>query len=362
MALNRDIATDYYRRVAPFLLYHLKNVPVAFKRYPDAIDGESFWEKDAPSFTPEWVRTFAVPRRSGDSDIHYIVIDDLRTLTWIAEIGGIELHPFLHRAPRIERATSMVFDLDPGEGVTLAGCCEIALLVRDALEVESFVKVSGSKGLQVYVPVTGAVTHRETEAFARAVAEELARSHPARITARMGKVCRAGKVFIDYSQNADYKTTVGVYSLRATGRVSMPVTWDEVKRARGLEFGPEEALARLREVGDLWKPMVPRNVGRASARHRPAEAGRYTALPRRRSQSGRRLFVMTDNELWLEIGGRFKRFGDGYKGEADIDPKYYRGEVPRGWDVGSYEVIEGSFERGSLEIWLKGKKRRLRVP
>jgi hypothetical protein len=178
----------------------------------------------------------------------------------------------------------------------------------------------------------------------------------------MGKAYRAGKVFIDYSQNADYKTTVAVYSLRATGRVSMPVTWDEVKRARGLEFGPEEALARLRDVGDLWKPMVPPNVGRASARLRPAKAGRYTALPRPRSQSGRRLFVMTDDELWLEMGGKFKRFGDGYQGEAEIDPKYYRGEVPKGWDVGSYEVIEGSFERGSLEIWLKGKKRRLRVP
>src|SRR5437016_10514279 len=158
MALNRDIAIDYYRRVAPFLLYHLKNVPVSFKRYPDAIDGEFFWEKDAPSFTPKWVRTFAVQRRNGASDIHYVLINDERTLIWIAEIGGIEIHPFLHRAPRIERATSMVFDLDPGEGATLTDCCEVALLVRDALEVESFVKVSGSKRLQVYVALKGEVT------------------------------------------------------------------------------------------------------------------------------------------------------------------------------------------------------------
>src|SRR5438874_2617372 len=167
MALNRDTAVDYYRRVAPFLLYHLKNVPVSFKRYPDAIDGEAFWEKDAPSFTPKWVRTFAVPRRDGDSDIHYVVIDDLRTLTWIAEIGGIEIHPFLHRAPRIERPTSMVFDLDPGEGATLADCCEVALLLREKLDRQSFAKVSGSKGMQVYVPADE--THEETEACARAL-------------------------------------------------------------------------------------------------------------------------------------------------------------------------------------------------
>lgn len=135
-------------------------------------------------------------------------------------------------------------------------------------------------------------------------------------------------------------------------RVSMPLRWDEVKRARGLEFGPEEALARLHEVGDLWKPMAQPNVGRASARHRQAEACRHRGLPKPRSQSGRRLFIMTGTE----------RFGDGYQGESDIDPKYYRGEVPRGWETGSNEVIEGSFERGSLEIWLKGKKRPLRVP
>src|SRR5258705_343185 len=152
LALAREDAVDYYRRAAPFLLYHLKNVPVSFKRYPDTVHGESFWEKDAPSFTPKWIRTCAVPRRGGGPDIHYIVIDDVRTLTWIAEVGGIEIHPFLHRVPRIERATSAVFDLDPGEGAALADCCEVALLLREALatvKLQSFAKVSGSKGLQV---------------------------------------------------------------------------------------------------------------------------------------------------------------------------------------------------------------------
>src|SRR5437763_545587 len=147
MTLTREIALDYYRRVAPFLLYHLKNVPVSFKRYPDALDGDYFWEKDAPGFTPEWVRTFPVPRRDGESDIHYVLIDDERTLLWIAEIGGIEIHPFLHRVPDIERATSIVFDLDPGDGATLVDCCKVALLLRAKLDDDSFAKVSGSKGM-----------------------------------------------------------------------------------------------------------------------------------------------------------------------------------------------------------------------
>src|SRR5689334_23073309 len=339
MNLTREIAREYYRRAAPFLLYHLKNVPVSFKRYPDALDGESFWEKDAPGFTPDWVRTFPVPRRDGASDIHYVMIDDERTLLWLVEVGGIEIHPFLHRAPNIDRATAIVFDLDPGDGATLADCCKVALLLRERLG-NAHVKVSGSKGMQVYVPTDQ--THAETEAIARAMAEELAREHPSMITAKMGKAFRAGKVFIDYSQNADYKTTVAVYSLRATGRVSMPVTWQEVERGQGLSFTAETAIERLQTLGDLWPPLTT-NVGRASARPgRPegrAEA-RPTLLPSPRSQSGRRLFVKTTDELWLEMGGRFRCFGDGR--ERDIDPKFYRGEVPNGWRAGAYELIHGS--------------------
>src|SRR6266480_4795219 len=160
-SLTREAAVDYYRRVARWMLPHLKDVPVSFKRYPDEVGGESFWEKDAPSFTPEWVRTFAVPRRGGESDIHYIVIDDVRTLTWIASIGGIEIHPFLHRVPWIERASPVIFDLDPGPGATLTNCCEVALLLRDALagvKLKSYAKVSGSKGMQLYVPLNGDAT------------------------------------------------------------------------------------------------------------------------------------------------------------------------------------------------------------
>lgn len=199
---KRD-AIDYYRRVAKFILPHLKQRPVSFKRFPDRVGGESFWEKDAPSFTPPWVKRFAVPRATGRSDIEYILINDVRTLTWLADVGGIELHPFLHRVPKIDQATDVVFDLDPGPGASLAECCEVAVLLRHALlaiRLESFVKVSGSKGLQIYVPLNSGARHDATESFARLVAEELARAHPRLIVAKMTRAARVKRVFIDWSQ------------------------------------------------------------------------------------------------------------------------------------------------------------------
>ena len=252
----------YYRAVAPFILPHLKNRPVSIKRYTDTVRGESFWEKDAPSFTPSWVKRIAVPRRSGESDIEYIAINNVRTLVWVAEVGGVEIHPFLHRAPRIERATEVVFDLDPGTGATIEDCCKVAVILRRALEsvkLQSFAKVSGSKGLQVYVPLNTDATHDTTETFARLVADEIAREHPRLVVSKMTKALRAKKVFIDWSQNADYKTTVGVYSVRAknpTPYVSMPMRWSEIEKARELYFEPGAALRRLKKVGDLWAPML----------------------------------------------------------------------------------------------------------
>jgi bifunctional non-homologous end joining protein LigD len=391
---TKDDAVDYYKAVGRWLLPHLKNVAVSFKRYPDTIRGESFWEKDAPSFTPDWVRTVAVPRKTEESDIHYIVIDNAKTLAWVADVGGIEIHPFLHRAPKIDVATSVVFDLDPGTGASIAECCEVALLLREtlaALKLESFAKVSGSKGLQVYVPLNGSATHAVTEPFARLVAEELARRHPKLIVAKMAKQLRARRVFIDYSQNADYKTTVAVYSLRAKRErplVSMPVTWDEVESAGEMEWSPDEAVARLRKRGDLFAPVLKMRQklmwGPASAGPRRAEARRHTEarprdLPRPRSQSGRRLFVIVKteqagDELWLEMRGKFKRWilrpdREGGPmliampaGEFDVDPAYYAGEVPREWrkrvtleDSGSYELIDGSYARRRFDLWFTGK-------
>jgi bifunctional non-homologous end joining protein LigD len=325
---------EYYKNVARWMLPHLKDRPVSIKRFPGPIGGLAFWEKDAPAFTPKWVRTVDVPRRSDGTSIHYIVVDDVKTLTWIASVGGIEVHPFLHRAPRLDEATAVVFDLDPGEGATFAQCCDVALILRHALaalKLKAFAKVSGSKGLQVYVPLNSGVTHTATEAFARIVAEELARAHPALVVAEMAKTLRRGKVFIDWSQNADYKTTVAVYSLRATGRVSMPVTWEEVEVGERLDFTAKEALARVRKLGDLFEPVL--TLRQKLPLDAPARPPRPLAHARGDTQSGRHNFVKTKTELRLEVGGIFK----------------IRGKVE---DRGTYEIIE--YDDARYDLWFSG--------
>lgn len=250
---------DYYIRVSRFLLPHFKDRPITLKRFPEGVTGEFFYEKDAARFTPEWVTRFPVPRRAGGKDICYIMINDLPTLVWCANLASLELHPFLHRAPHLDRPTSLVFDLDPGEGTDILRCAEVGFRLKDLLEhlrLEAFPKVSGSRGLQVYVPLNRAATYQTTQPFAKAIAEYLAHQHPARVVAEMTKSLRAGKVFIDWSQNSDFKTTVGVYSLRAKQPqpfVSLPVTWDALKRSMkkqnrdDLFFSPAAALAASRK-------------------------------------------------------------------------------------------------------------------
>jgi bifunctional non-homologous end joining protein LigD len=259
---------DYYIRISKYLLPHLRNRPVTMKRYPDGVNGKFFYEKDAPRYTPDWVPRFPVPRREGGPDIQYILINNLPALVWCANLANLELHPFLHRAPHIERPGTVVFDLDPGDGVNILGCVEVAFLLKDLLArlgLESFAKTSGSKGMQVYAPLNMAVDYARTQPFARAVAEYLAREHPKRIVAEMAKSARPGKVFIDWSQNSDFKTTAGVYSLRAKRPyplVSMPAAWDELARARragdaeALEWRPAAALQRVEELGDLFAPVL----------------------------------------------------------------------------------------------------------
>src|SRR5438046_5271680 len=259
---------SYYGRVGQFLLPHFRDRPVTLKRYPNGVFGEAFYEKDAPAFTPRWVKTVPVPRREGGPDINYILINDVRTLTWAANMAALELHPFLHCAPRIERPTGVVFDLDPGEETNILQCAEVAFLLRDVLtklRLKSFAKVSGSKGIQLYVPLNTAITYDATQPFARAIAEVLEKGHPDKIVAEMAKNLRVGKVFIDWSQNADHKTTVGVYSLRAKRArpyVSMPVKWEELRKALRIEdvaeldFPPDAALKRLKRVGDLFAPVL----------------------------------------------------------------------------------------------------------
>ena len=255
---------DYYVRVSAFLLPHLKDRPVTLVRYPDGITGQFFYEKNAPKFTPDWITTVPVPRRTGGRDIRYIVINDLPTLVWCANLAGLEIHPFLHKAAHIDRPTSIVFDLDPGEGTDILDCAEIAFLVKDLLEkwkLKSYPKVSGSKGLQVYVPLNTELTYEVTRRFANAIAELLAHENPKKVLPKMTKLARKGKVFIDWSQNSDFKTTIGVYSLRAKRDppfVSMPVTWDELKGAKqaALQFQPDAALERLQKTGDLFAPVL----------------------------------------------------------------------------------------------------------
>jgi len=274
---------DYYVAVTTYLLPHLKDRQVTLKRYPDGTAGPFFYEKDAPTFTPEWVKTFPVPRRGGGPAIHYIVINDVATLGWCATLANLEVHPFLHRVPRLHTPTAVVFDLDPGEGTNILTCGEVALLLRKALAgagLQAFLKVSGSKGLQLHVPLNTPVTYAQTAHFALVTAQALERAHPQLIVTDMAKVRRTGKVFIDWSQNSDYKTTVSVYSLRANRDqpfVSLPVRWDELEgaaNADSLYFDVDTALRRLTDVGDLFRPVLrlkqrlPQASGRALGRLR----------------------------------------------------------------------------------------------
>jgi bifunctional non-homologous end joining protein LigD len=274
---------DFYIRIAHYLLPHLNDRPITLKRFPDGIGAPHFYEKDAPRYTPEWVRTFNVPRRNG-GEIRYIVVDDLPTLVWCANTANLELHPFLHKTPHIDRPTAVAFDLDPGEGTDVLTCARIAFWLKEVFDdagLQSFTKVSGSKGMQVYVPLNTAVTYERTQPFAKSLAERIEREHPDCVVSEMAKAKRAGKVFIDWSQNSDFKTTVSVYSLRAKRSepyVSMPVAWDELRRAvrkneaSTLTFDPDAAIERLEKLGDLWAGVLTlkQSLKSATAHHRTA--------------------------------------------------------------------------------------------
>jgi bifunctional non-homologous end joining protein LigD len=256
---------DYYARVAPALLPHLKDRPVSLKRYPDGVTGSYFFEKQAPSHRPKWIET--TPVESEDRRIDYCMINDLPALVWASNLANLELHTFLHRAPKIETPTMLAFDLDPGEGADILLCAQAGLWIRDLLEdlgVESFPKTSGSKGLQLYVPLNSPTNYDQTKAFAHALAERLESEHPEQIVSKMQKSLRVGKVFVDWSQNDEHKTTVTVYSLRAKSRptVSTPVTWEEVGAAlqkgdpKQLVFESDEVLERMEKNGDLFEPVL----------------------------------------------------------------------------------------------------------
>ena len=259
---------DYYIRIAPVLLPHLKNRPITLKRYPDGVEGFFFYEKQCPAHRPEWMDTATVPsERREEKRIDYCVMNDLPALVWAANLADLELHTFLHRAPAITRPTALAFDLDPGPPADMVLCCRVGLWLKAALEemgLESFAKTSGSKGLQLFAPLNTAVTYEKTKPFAHALAERMEREHPEAVVSMMQKSLRNGKVLIDWSQNDEHKTTVNVYSLRAKAEptVSTPVTWKEVeqclkrKDAASLSFTSDEVLARVEKLGDLFEPML----------------------------------------------------------------------------------------------------------
>jgi bifunctional non-homologous end joining protein LigD len=259
---------SYYAAVAPALLPHLRDRPLTLKRYPDGVQGEFFYEKRSPAHRPDWVRTASVASGRAQRDIPYTLCQDLPTLIWLANLADIELHPLLSLADTVTRPTTLAFDLDPGPPAGIVECCEVALELRellDGLRLASYAKTSGSKGLQVYVPINDRETgYERTKPFARAVASMFEERRPELVVSEMKKAKRPGKVLIDWSQNDAHKTTVSVYSMRATERpsVSTPVQWPEVKECRDhgqaelLSFTPAQTLTRLAEHGDLFSGVL----------------------------------------------------------------------------------------------------------
>lgn len=259
---------DYYTRVAGVLVPHLQGRPITLKRYPNGVASQFFYEKNCPKHRPPWVATTPIYAGGKNEVMDYCVVNDLPTLVWMANLAALELHPSLSRAPAVATPTTMVFDLDPGPPAALLECARVGLLLKgvlDGLGLRSVPKTSGSKGLQIYVPLnSGDVTYDDTKPFAHAIARLLEAEHPDQVLSLMKKELRTGKVFIDWSQNDEHKTTIAIYSLRARPHptASTPVTWAEVSEAvdRGdagnLVFEAPALLDRVAEHGDLFAPVL----------------------------------------------------------------------------------------------------------
>jgi bifunctional non-homologous end joining protein LigD len=416
-------AIDYYVRVSQFILPHLKDRPITQKRFPDGVKGEHFYEKNAPSFTPNWIKTFPVPRHGRRGNIHYILINDLPTLVWSVNMANLEMHPLLAKVPKIAVPTMIVFDLDPGEGAGILDSARAAFLVKDLLDrlhLQSFAKASGSKGIHLHVPLNTPVTYEATQPFAKSIAQMLESEHPEFIVSEMAKAKRTEKVFVDWSQNSEYKSTVSVYSLRAKGDrpfVAMAVTWDElqtaVKKADAslLFFEPDAALKRLEKRGDLFEPVLKlkqklpqpfldlqssaerkgKDESSALETYRRKRDFSKTAEPpprvykRGNAESGR-LFVIQKHaasrlhyDFRLAMAGVLKSWAVP-KGpplepnekrlameteDHPMDYARFEGTIPRGeygggtvmvWDIGTYEVLDGDYRKGKLHLLLNGKK------
>jgi bifunctional non-homologous end joining protein LigD len=290
---------DYYARIGPVLIPHLSGHPLTLKRYPGGVDQEFFFEKNATKHRPDWVKTAPIWSAGNNRNVHYILANDLATLVWIANLAAIELHPSLSLASDIACPRMMVFDLDPGSPADMVQCCQVGMWLREIFEqfgLQSFPKTSGSKGLQIYVPLNTTVSYEQTKPFAHALARLLEDRHRDLVVSDMKKQLRVGKVLLDWSQNDEHKTTVGVYSLRARERptVSTPLKWEEVelalrkKNAKLLVFEAGQVLERVERFGDLFSPLLtlkqklPRLAGIEGAQPRVVEAGLENA-----AQAGR---------------------------------------------------------------------------
>ncbi|MEY2433639.1 MAG: bifunctional non-ous end joining protein LigD [Acidimicrobiaceae bacterium] len=252
---------DYYARIAPTLLTHLGDRGITMRRFPNGVDDKSFFEKRCPKHRPEWVGVCPGPGDKGGA-IDYCRLADVPSVVWAANLAALELHAPMARCGDIETPCMIVFDLDPGEPADIKDCAEVGLWIRDLfddLKLQSFAKTSGSKGLQIYVPVNGQpLTHEQASQFALFVAQAMEKHHGDRVLSNMRKELRKGKVFIDWSQNSRHKTTICAYSLRARPHptVSTPVTWEEVDAAASgapLSFEAPEVLERVEKLGDLWE-------------------------------------------------------------------------------------------------------------
>ena len=411
---------EYYRNIAPFVIPHIEDRPITMKRYPNGIAGAHFYEKDAPKHTPAWIKTFQIPRSGENSMINYVLINEPATLVWSANLANLEIHPFLARAPHIDRPTMVVFDLDPGDGADILKSCEVALLLKellDKLDLESFVKVSGSKGIHLHVPLNTNVTYEATQPFAKSLAQWLESEHPNLVVSEMAKAKRKGKVFVDWSQNSDHKSTVAVYSLRAKGPrpfVAMPLSWDALRKAlkrkdaRALFFEPDAVLKTLKKSGDLFAPTLRLNqklpkafldlmssdadpqTPQALDEYRRKRDFTKTAEPppsKPKSNRGdRRMFVIQKHaarrlhyDLRLEMDGTLKSWavpkGPPYDlhekrlamavEDHPMDYARFEGVIPKGeygggtvmvWDIGTYDVIDGNYWQGKLHLVFHGKK------
>ncbi|MBV9623149.1 MAG: non-homologous end-joining DNA ligase [Acidobacteria bacterium] len=258
---------DYYARIAPVMVPHLAGKPLTLKRYPDGVDAQPFFEKNATKHRPDWVQTAPIWSEANKRNVNYILANDLATLVWVANLAAIELHPSLSLARDINCPRSLVFDLDPGPPANIVHCCQVAIWLRAIFEhfrLQSFPKTSGSKGMQIYVPLNTRTSYEETKPFAHALARLLESEHRELVVSEMKKAIRTNKVFVDWSQNDEHKTTVSVYSLRARERptVSTPITWEEVERtfkkkdANLLVFESQKTLERVDKMGDLFAPLL----------------------------------------------------------------------------------------------------------